>query len=290
MESAELIVGSKIIMRSKADLIAEFGADENNNPNTSVTWNPKGNMDHLFGITGVIDTISADRDWVTVDFDTHIPGKDYEWTLGLDMMTGSLIPTVLPKAIKLRNFLDTVKKEPTSLQVWKALGRLKTKESLKSAQVIYLYKVYSQVGYEEFYKFITTVIVSDIEAISIPTQTLATVQEYYPTLNKVLRNLVAYTFAGHPENLALLLAMKIPVNLQEDLIGENPLTPLQRINITKDILDIDLVWPNLEFVEKELDNVTSIDTLKDIIIDTLVEYLNTNKLHTLNTAKVKVTI
>ena len=288
-----LIVVSDVSVKDKGALIAEFGEDDFGNPKSSVGWNELGKMEHLFGARGKIATISNEGGWATITFENQIPGKDYDWSLGLDVLTSSRINKPAPDAIKLRKFLESVKGNPSHVQVWNALKRLQTKEKMPEGQILFLFEIYQTVKYDVFKTYITTSAIKDIKSQNPTESVLHTATKFYPGVNPTTLELVVYLLEKpnlpyYDSTIEMLEKLKITKQLLEEFNEDNILLPIRRtITGASTLINVDKIWNNLEFTEGSLD-VSSQKDLQKTISKAVVKYLNKNKLRSIGTSKIKV--
>ena len=78
--------GTHVKIKSKKTLIKELGEDKKGYPRTYARFNTNGEMDHCFETSAVIDKVHATYKFLTLIFDTEIPGYRYTWTFSPDML------------------------------------------------------------------------------------------------------------------------------------------------------------------------------------------------------------
>ena len=80
--------GKRVKVKSKEQLLKECGADAHGYPNTRCAINYDGEMDHLFGATGVIIKISKPKDYmyIFIFFDKGLNPNKAQWVFSEDML------------------------------------------------------------------------------------------------------------------------------------------------------------------------------------------------------------
>ena len=81
-----LKIGTHVKLKSKKILLKELGKDWRGYPRTTASFNWEGGMDHCFEASAVITDSYANSEFLTLTFDTEIPGFNYDWTFTPDML------------------------------------------------------------------------------------------------------------------------------------------------------------------------------------------------------------